>query len=249
MIPKLAADDPWKRSLKSIRNQIPMLGKPGLLGSAAQSVPSSPRPGNHAGVPASVSRPKVTVGTSTANNSTAKTRHEALKHAVVHLLAIRPLSVDAIANRTCSSKNDCLEVLNKITKPTSDPLRALTDKAFKELNVWKFRYEIHDDRRVAIDNAIKAYDRLRLSKADNLWQLLLPKAERGKGKVLSKLNLGQGPRPGLGPGTTSVRISRPVIVPAQDDSANAQMPQNLARSKVKVSERRSCRSAYFLRSR
>ncbi|KAG5959315.1 hypothetical protein E4U58_005026 [Claviceps cyperi] len=52
-----------------------------------------------------------------------------------------------------------------------------------------------NDRQTVIDNAVRQYDRLRLSASEKEWQLLLPKAERGKGKCLSRLqaNIAKGP--------------------------------------------------------
>ncbi len=69
----------------------------------------------------------------------------------------------------------------------------LSDRGFKELDVWKFNYPCQDDRQLAIDKTVSAFDRMRLSREDKLWQMLLPKEERGKGKILSNLNLHQGP--------------------------------------------------------
>lgn len=69
----------------------------------------------------------------------------------------------------------------------------LSDRAFKELDPWKFNYERQEDRVLAVDRAVSAFDRMRLSTQDKIWQLLLPKADRGKNKVLSKLNLHSGP--------------------------------------------------------
>ena len=60
--------------------------------------------------------------------------------------------------------------------------------------MWNFPYKNEDDRKGAIERAIAAFDRQRISVSDPLWQKLLPKDERGKGKVLSKLgNLSHGP--------------------------------------------------------
>lgn len=55
--------------------------------------------------------------------------------------------------------------------------------------MWKFPYPTNDDRENAIQNSISAFDRMRISRSDKLWQMLLPKEERGKGKCLSRLNL------------------------------------------------------------
>ncbi|KAL8656383.1 MAG: hypothetical protein Q9210_000310 [Variospora velana] len=120
---------------------------------------------------------------------------QALKIPLLHLVAIRPMSLKFLANKVGCSQDECKQVLEKIGKPARlDPEKwDLSDKAFKELDVWKFAYELENDRELAIEHAVSAYDRMRLSREDKLWQMLLPKVERGKGKVLSKLQLHQGP--------------------------------------------------------
>lgn len=69
----------------------------------------------------------------------------------------------------------------------------LNDKAFKELDVWNFDYPNQDDRQLAINCAISAFDRMRISTKEKVWDMLLPKNERGKGKILSNLDLHKGP--------------------------------------------------------
>ncbi|EEY17658.1 COM1 [Verticillium alfalfae VaMs.102] len=66
---------------------------------------------------------------------------------------------------------------------------------WKELDVWRYDYDSPDDRQKAIDNAIRAFDKMRLGIEEPEWQKLLPKDERGKGKILSKLqaNIAKGP--------------------------------------------------------
>ncbi|KAL8694606.1 MAG: hypothetical protein Q9218_000788 [Villophora microphyllina] len=120
---------------------------------------------------------------------------QALKIPLLHLVAIRPMSLKFLANKVGCSQEECKQVLEKIGKPARlDPDKwDLSDKAFKDLDVWKFAYELDDDRELAIQHTTSAYDRMRLSRDDKLWQLLLPKGERGRGKILSKLQLHQGP--------------------------------------------------------
>lgn len=126
-----------------------------------------------------------------------KIRLDALRVPLIHLLAVRPVSVKFLAQKTRSSQDDCLALVrkfgteNRLNREKYD----LRDKAYKELDVWKFPYPSDDERQEAIDNAISAFDRMRISKQDKLWQMLLPKHERGKGKVLSRLNLRTGPPP------------------------------------------------------
>ena len=113
----------------------------------------------------------------------------------MHLLAIRPVSEKFLGQKTRCSPEECLEVLHKVGKPwrLDSSKWELSDRGYKDLDLWKFSYPSQDDRQMAIDNAIKAFDRMRLSRANELWQLLLPKEERGMGKILSKLNLHEGP--------------------------------------------------------
>jgi RNA polymerase II elongation factor ELL len=124
-----------------------------------------------------------------------KIRLEALRVPLIHLLAIRSVSVKFLARQTRSSQEDCLSLVRKYG--TENRLNRekfnLKDKAYKDLNVWDFPFPSQEDRQAAIDNAISAFDRMRLSRHDKLWQMLLPKHERGKGKILSRLNLCTGP--------------------------------------------------------
>ncbi len=120
---------------------------------------------------------------------------KALRLPLVHLLALRPATVQELASKTRSSRDQCAFILPKVARQ-ADPAVGqwqLTDRAYKELDVWKFPYPSREDRQAAIDNAVRAFDRLRLSREEQLWQMLLPKEERGKGKILSRLNLHAGP--------------------------------------------------------
>lgn len=120
---------------------------------------------------------------------------EALKIPLLHLVAIRPMSLKFLANKIACSQEECERVLEKFGKPFRlDTTKwDLTDKAFKELSVWDFKYDLDDDRELAIERAVSAFDRLRLSREDREWQLLLPTEERDKGKILSRLQVHQGP--------------------------------------------------------
>lgn len=109
--------------------------------------------------------------------------------ALSHLLSSRPLTDDDIARQTHIPQPKRLELLHKVAEQDAGTKRwALRDRAYKELEIWKFKYPSEEDRECAIDNAIRAFDRTRLSKDDKLWQLLLPETERGKGKCLSRLH-------------------------------------------------------------
>ncbi|KAK2768535.1 hypothetical protein FQN54_000391 [Arachnomyces sp. PD_36] len=124
-----------------------------------------------------------------------KIRLDALRTPFIHLLAVRSVSAKFLAQQTRASLEDCqalaqkVGVENRLNREKFD----LRDKVYKDLDVWNFPYPSQDDRQEAINNAISAFDRMRISRSDKLWQMLLPKNERGKGKVLSRLNLSNGP--------------------------------------------------------
>jgi RNA polymerase II elongation factor ELL len=112
----------------------------------------------------------------------------ALRVPVIHLLARQP-TTDASLAQTCrTSQNNMRALLPKIAKRSSPDTEKwqLTDKAYREINPFKFPYASPEDRQQAIDNAIKAFDRQRLEKDDKLWQILLPREERGQGVCLSR---------------------------------------------------------------
>lgn len=162
-----------------------------FINATTRSMPASPSIG--------ASRSPASLGT--APTSVPVVRGEksqkllALRTPLIHLLAVRQVSVKFLAQKTCCSQEECKEVLQKVGRESLlDPEKwDLSDKSFKELDVWKFAYPSDVDRKFAIDRAVSAFDRMRVSREENLWQMLLPKHERGKGKILSKLNLHAGP--------------------------------------------------------
>lgn len=116
----------------------------------------------------------------------------AMRTPVLHLLAIELSRKEDIADKTHIPKADLDTILSRIGKQGEAGKWQLSDKAYRDLDVWKFEYLSEDKRKKAVDNAVRAYDRMRVGKDDYLWQMLLPKEERGKGKVLSRLQLGGG---------------------------------------------------------
>ncbi|RAL04014.1 uncharacterized protein BO80DRAFT_486255 [Aspergillus ibericus CBS 121593] len=168
------------------------LEKDRLLTAANRSVSSSPA----LGVARSpVSMPPLTPTSAPLTQNKDRIRLEALKVPFIHLLAVRAVSANFLARQTRSSLEDCEALArkygaeNRINPEKFD----LKDKIYRDLDVWKFPYPSQEDRQEAIENAISAFDRLRISRSDKLWQLLLPKEERGKGKCLSRLDLRTGP--------------------------------------------------------
>lgn len=128
--------------------------------------------------------------------SKEKAKLEALRVSLIHLLAVRPVSAKFLAQQTRSSKDDCMTLVQKYGKENNLNREKwdLKDKPFKDLDVWNFPYPSQEDRQEAIDHAISAFDRLRVPRQDKLWQMLLPKAQRGKGTILSRLDFSGGPR-------------------------------------------------------
>lgn len=145
-----------------------------------------------------ISTPRQGPAPTSAYTSEAEVKLQAMKTPVVHLLAIKPASTDNITSTTHVPKEDLESILQKIAKQVNGKWQ-LGDRAYKDLDVWKFGYPSKEDRQSAIDNAVRAYDRLRIGKEEKIWQNLLPKAERGKGVILSRLHSGGQLNRGLTP--------------------------------------------------
>lgn len=133
--------------------------------------------------------PKVGAAPTSAPLTEAAVRARAMKTPVLHLLAMKSASTENIIEKTHVPKEDLDNILQKIGKQV-DGKWQLSDRAYKDLDVWTFGYTSQEDRQMAVDNAVRAYDRLRIGKDEKIWQTLLPKKDRGKGTVLSKLHLG-----------------------------------------------------------
>jgi RNA polymerase II elongation factor ELL len=152
-----------------------------LAANSSQSLPSSPGLGassHHHAPPLS------------AGLDSSMPHELAIKRAVLHYLAVKPRS--QMECRRVVGANTA-RWMERYAKKTGDNEWTLLDRLYKELDVWDFKYRQDEERQAAIDNAIRAYDRMRLPKDDVHWQKLLTKAERGQGKVLSRLNLSKAP--------------------------------------------------------
>jgi RNA polymerase II elongation factor ELL len=172
----------------------PLLGsglrKDHLIGGVTRSTPSSPylgaaRSPNHA----PTSAPLPAGGFGLVNKD--RVRLEAIKIPLIHLVASHPMSSKAASEKIRAPREDCDNLLDKYAQDSVRNVgkQELRDKTYKDLDVWKFPYPSEDDRKAAVNRAVHAFDRMRLDKNDPIWQLLLPSAERGKGKILSRLNL------------------------------------------------------------
>ena len=118
----------------------------------------------------------------------------AIHESIIHLLAIRPVSKEFVSKHVKCTTHQGEALMNKYGKASdSDRFKyGLKDKGYKELDIWKFPYN-SDDRQLVIEQAVSAFDRLRISREEKVWQMLLPKLQRNQGIILSKLQLHLGP--------------------------------------------------------
>ena len=176
-----------RKGLTKKQKQSSLLRKP-LLGGSSRSQPVSP---SHSALSPSRGPGPTSAPLKPEDGTTLDPRTRSILN---HLLAISPATEKDLRQKTHLPADvlaKALKVLAKFNPDTSE--WKLNDKIYKELDLWKFKYPSQSVRQKAIDSSVRAYDRMRLSRDDHHWQLLLPEDERGKGKVLSRLNLHQGP--------------------------------------------------------
>jgi hypothetical protein len=106
----------------------------------------------------------------------------------IHLLATRPFRPCDLRRTLVMAKYMCDQLITIFAKdcPSDPEKKELLEVAYKELDVWGFPYHKETRRQEAIENSIVAFDALGIDPHDDLWQLLLPADERGKGICLSK---------------------------------------------------------------
>jgi RNA polymerase II elongation factor ELL len=158
-----------------------------LMERNARSVPGSP---SFAAAWSSRSAPTSAPMLSSFPQAENKIRVDAISIPLLHILAVKPMTPALVSKMMRAPLVDCERLMLKFTRDTRDAngFKELKEKSYRELDVWKFPYKTQEDRQKAIDHAVQAFDRMRIEKKDHLWQMLLPEEERGKGKVLSKLN-------------------------------------------------------------
>ena len=123
-----------KRSSVGTRKLFPVSKKAARWPKGALQRPDSSQTATRSNVPQSSPLPD--------QQPQKATIQKALRFAVLHLLAIKPITMKAIIQRTRCKEEDCLDILRKIGKQTSSSADEwhLTEKAYKELDVWNFRY-------------------------------------------------------------------------------------------------------------
>jgi len=129
--------------------------------------------------------------------STSQERVKQHRFPIMHELAVEDLSrEDLFARWDEGTEEDFSQALTKVADYVQETQKySLKRLCWKDLDVFEYSYARDEDRQKAINNAIRQYDRIRISASDPLWQKLLPKADRGKGICLSKLQaaLAKGP--------------------------------------------------------
>ena len=126
--------------------------------------------------------------TSVPASETAAEKTKAIRAPIIHILAIAP-ATEADLLKYKKSSTTTQEFKSSLDKVADlvDGKYMLRNKLYKELDVWNFEYNSQKDRQTAIDNAVKVFDKMRMSGSEPEWQLLYPVDERGRGNTLSKL--------------------------------------------------------------
>lgn len=180
--PQIRVDKPAKGS-KTIKSKILPSGK-----NAISTVYSSSNPRSLPTSPAlnGVGSPSLNPAFTASQQKLEKNKEQ--RSALVHELAVRDQTLEHLRAKWTGSEADFNDILKRVGDQVKDQDKWSLKKLFwKELDVWNYDYESQEDRQAAVENAIKVYDKQRLSSGAPEWERLLPKEERGKGIVLSKL--------------------------------------------------------------
>ena len=207
------AVDPMNRKRLKVHDRLRSTGRSGIANNAATS---------------STADSQRSKASSSSINAPAAS-NLAQRYALIHLLALRPLPRSAIQTQTgipAESLSKLLDLVADKSRVDSELTWTLTTKRYKDLDPWAFPYA-DDDRRNVVNNAIRAFDKMRYDAHDQIWQFLLSPSERGKGKTLSKLNLFPNDHRRLLSGIDNQSKSRPGS-PAHPHSAEQSDAESVA---------------------
>jgi RNA polymerase II elongation factor ELL len=154
---------------------------------------------------------------------------------LVHELAVKDRSTEYLKKKWEGKDHEFQLTLEKIAEHNVDSDTWTMGKTYwKELDVWSYDYSSQEERQVVIDKAVRQYDKQRLSASEAVWQKLLPREERGKGKCLSRLqaDLAKGPPP---PPAPKIKVQK-----AEDGSTSG---DGLESDKAKAGGEKMSRSA------
>ncbi|KAK5992785.1 hypothetical protein PT974_06201 [Cladobotryum mycophilum] len=152
---------------------------PSSYGSKTSSLPTSP------GLNA-VQSPSLNPTLSASQQAMERAKEQ--RFTLVHELAVQDYTLDYLKGKWEAKESEFRPTLEKVAEYNSGAEKWTLRKTYwKELDVWNYDYSSQDERQMAIDNAVKHYDKQRMSSSEPEWQRLLPRDERGKGKCLSRL--------------------------------------------------------------
>jgi RNA polymerase II elongation factor ELL len=137
---------------------------------------------------------------------------EAVEYALTHLLAIKDFTLSQCAFKLKLAPEKIGPILLQIADkhPVTESYLMLK-KWYKKITPWEFPYGCSSDREKAINNAIHAFDAMRIDPADAIWQILLPEDQRNQGKTLSKLKIqpAKSLTPGMKPKVFNTKTGLP----------------------------------------
>ncbi|TAQ86561.1 hypothetical protein B7494_g5124 [Chlorociboria aeruginascens] len=150
-----------------------------LVGNTTRSIPTSPA---LAGLSPSLGPTSVPLSQQQAEQA------KAARKPIVHLLALGPMTEKAIHDRMPNAREQVKAALEKVGNLNESTGKwELRSMFYKELDIWNFDYESSHERERAKENARKVFDKMRTETSDPVWEKLLPKSDRGKGIILSRL--------------------------------------------------------------
>lgn len=126
--------------------------------------------------------------TSVPASEQAAEKTKTIRAPIIHRLAVEPATESELFKYKTSNatKEEFRAAIYKVAD-LKDGKYTLNPKFYKELDVWNFGYKDSKERQAAINNAVRAFDKMRMSGSDSEWQLLYPVDERNRGNTLSKL--------------------------------------------------------------
>lgn len=143
-------------------------------------------------------------------------RAKQLRAPLVHELAICEQTTEHLREKWEGKPADFRPALEKMADYSLDSKTWVMRKAYwRELDVWNYDYD-SADRKEVIKNAVRQYDKTRLSASEPEWERLNPKEDRGKGICLSRLqaSLAKGPAASNAP-TPKIKVQK-----AEDSSTS-----------------------------
>ncbi|KAI8955063.1 hypothetical protein F4801DRAFT_531087 [Xylaria longipes] len=115
-------------------------------------------------------------------------KNKGQRSVLVHELAVRDQPFQRLKDVWTGADSDLKPTVEKVASFNKSTEKWSLKKIYwKELDVWSYDYDTPEDRQSAIDNAIKVYDKQRVVLSDAVWDRLLPREDRNKNIVLSKL--------------------------------------------------------------